>query len=70
MAPDKNTDGKKQIQALRNRQISDLDAAIQSLSEKKRALLERKRRVDVLEDVSLGLYEELDKLAKKHPRIK
>jgi hypothetical protein len=67
MAPEKKTDGKKEIQTLRNKQIGDLNTAIQSLLEKIRALRERERRVDVLEDVSLGLYEELDKLAKKAP---
>ena len=67
MASEKKTGGKKEIETVRNKQIGDLNSAIQSLSAKIRALRERERRVDILENVSLGLYEELDKLAKKAP---
>jgi hypothetical protein len=67
MASDKKASDKKEVQTLREKQIGDLDTAIQSLSSKIRALAEKERRVDVLENVSLGLYEELDKLAKKAP---
>jgi hypothetical protein len=63
----KKTGDKKEVQVLRDKQIGDLDIAIQNLSAKIRALKETERRVDILEDVSLGLYEELDKLAKKAP---
>lgn len=64
---EKKSNGQKEIQTLRNSQIGRLDSAIESLEEKIRALQEKERRVDVLENVSLGLYEELDKLAKKAP---
>jgi len=55
------------IKELRNRQIQHLDVAIESLSAKKRALNDKAERVRVLESVAFGLYDELDKLAKKAP---
>jgi hypothetical protein len=67
MASEEKTDRKKALQTLRNKQIGDLDTAIQSLSAKMRALREKESRVHVLQSVAFGLYEELDKLAKKAP---
>lgn len=67
MASEKKTDRKKALQTLRNKQIGDLDTAIQSLSAKMRALREKESGVRVLQSVAFGLYEELDKLAKKAP---
>src|SRR6266446_8540260 len=67
MESDKKTTNKKDDKNLRNEQIGRLDAAIEGLSFKKRALGDRQERIRALESVALGLYEELDKLAKKAP---
>ena len=45
--------------------LSALDQAIEPLTNKLRQLREKKQRVELLQSVSLGLYEEMDKLAKK-----
>lgn len=60
MAPPKKTS-----KAKREAQLAQLNAAIATLSEKANESKSTQKKLDLLESVSLGLYEELDKLAKK-----
>jgi siroheme synthase (precorrin-2 oxidase/ferrochelatase) len=56
-----------EIKARRQTQLGELDKAIDALSQKIRDQNEKERRARILQSVSLGLYEEVDKLAKKAP---
>ena len=49
----------------RNRQLSELEQVVVALNKKVEDLLQKKRKVDLLQSVSLGLYDEMDKMAKK-----
>ena len=56
---------KATIQAKREAQLEQINAAITSLAKRLNELTATQKTLDLLESVSLGLYEELDKLAKK-----
>ena len=49
----------------RNDQIKQLDEAIVELTKKLNELRGKQKQLDLLQSVSLGLYDEIDKLAKK-----
>lgn len=51
----------------RNLQLRQLETAIEQLSALAATLKTQRQRLDLLQSVSFGLYEELDKLAKKSP---
>ena len=55
----------KQIASRRAKQLQQLDAAIAELTVKSEELGSLQKKLALLESVSLGLYEEIDKLAKK-----
>ena len=67
MAEERKPVAKKDLKALRTQQIQKLNKAVDDLTEKLRALREQEKRVRILQSVAFGLYEELDKLAKKAP---
>lgn len=58
-------DTEKQITARRRLQLQQLEAVIPTLQTKAQELKAIARKLALLESVSLGLYEEIDKLAKK-----
>jgi hypothetical protein len=64
MAPGKKT-SKTDARSIREAQLALVENAITSLSETKNKLAATDKKLGLLESVSLGLYEELDKLAKK-----
>jgi hypothetical protein len=49
----------------RNNQVGQLDEAIAALTKRLDDLRQKRKKLDLLQSVSLGLYDELDKLAKK-----
>jgi hypothetical protein len=55
----------KEIASRRAKQLQELDAAIAELTVKSEELGSLQKKLTLLESVSLGLYEEIDKLAKK-----
>lgn len=60
----KLTKAELEIQEHRQGQLSALDQAIEILTNKLREFREKEQKVELLQRVSLGLYEEMDKLAK------
>lgn len=54
-------------EARRSLQLHQLETAIEKLSALAVTLKTQRQRLDLLQSVSAGLYEELDKLAKKSP---
>jgi hypothetical protein len=54
-------------EARRRLQLQQLETAIEKLSALAATLKTQRQRLDLLQSVSAGLYEELDKLAKKSP---
>jgi hypothetical protein len=56
---------KATIQARREAQLEQINSAITTLAKRLNELTATRKTLDLLESVSLGLYEELDKLAKK-----
>ena len=54
-------------EALRKLQLQQLETAIEKLSALAVTLKTQRQRLDLLQSVSAGLYDELDKLAKKSP---
>lgn len=54
-------------EAHRKFQLQQLETAIEKLSALAATLKTQRQRLDLLQSVSAGLYEELDKLAKKSP---
>jgi hypothetical protein len=63
MAPRKKLEA--QLSVRRKQQQSAIEEAIRILAGKLESLQQNTQRLDLLESVSLGLYDELDKLAKK-----
>src|SRR6266481_441604 len=59
--------GTSELKGKREAQLADLDHAIEMLQKKIKDVNATEQRARVLQSVSLGLYEELDKLAKKAP---
>jgi hypothetical protein len=49
----------------RNRQLTELNVAIERLTKRLEDLRQKQQKTDLLQSVSLGLYDEMDKLAKK-----
>ena len=49
----------------RNNQVGQLDEVIVALTKRLDDLRQKQKKIDLLQSVSLGLYDELDKLAKK-----
>ena len=49
----------------RNNQVGQLDEVIAALTKRLDDLRQKQKKLDLLQSVSLGLYDELDKLAKK-----
>ena len=56
---------KKDNQEHRSNQLAQLEQAITALTEKLATLSQIQKNIDLLQSVSLGLYDELDKLAKR-----
>ena len=58
---------KKELLTLerRNNQVGQLDEVIAALTKRLDDLRQKQKKLDLLQSVSLGLYDELDKLAKK-----
>ena len=63
--PTEKVETAKQILARRNNQLEQLAIVIAALAAKSAELKKAQEKLDLLESVSLGLYEEIDKLAKK-----
>ena len=61
----KPSKSKIEIQERRKSQLAALDLGIEALSKKLADLKHKKQKVELLQSVSLGLYDEMDKLAKK-----
>jgi hypothetical protein len=61
----KPSKGKLLIIEKRNEQIKQLDQAIVELTKKLDDLRGKQKQLDLLQSVSFGLYDEMDKLAKK-----
>lgn len=59
--------GKNAEEMRRDNQLEQLETAIAKLSVLADTLKTQKRSLDLLQSVSAGLYEEIDKLAKKSP---
>jgi hypothetical protein len=49
----------------RNRQLAELDQVVEALIKKVGDLHQKEQKVNLLQSVSLGLYDEMDKMAKK-----
>ena len=61
----KQTQTEKQTNARRRLQLSQLESVIPALQTRAGELGEIQKKLNLLQSVSLGLYEEIDKLAKK-----
>lgn len=56
-----------QVKELRAKQLDQLNEAIASLESRLQSRREQRTQLNLLDSVSLGLYEEVDKLSKKAP---
>jgi len=63
----KQTSSKKGIQAKRTDQLRQIRSAIETMKTRIKGYQDKLKQVSVLDSVSLGLYDEIDKLSRKAP---